>query len=84
MPVRFEYFALQTRDGWYVLPKLGDTGNRYSSLFVQAERAGGGLVLRYKYDLATAGGSRAPSSTGRARERDTRHAAGPGRRTIAA
>lgn len=55
MPVRFEYFALQTRDGWYVLPKLGDTGNRYSSLFVQAERAGGGLLLRYKYDLATAG-----------------------------
>src|SRR3954453_15226396 len=55
MPVRFEYFALQTRDGWYVLPKLGDTGNRYSRLFVQAERAGGGLLLRYKYDLATAG-----------------------------
>lgn len=55
MPVRLEYFALQTRDGWHVLPRLGDTGNRYSSLFVHAERAGGGLILRYTYDRATAG-----------------------------
>jgi hypothetical protein len=55
MPVRLEYFALQTRAGWYVLPKLGDTGNRYSSLFVQADRAGSGLLLHYQYDLATAG-----------------------------
>lgn len=55
MPIRFEHVALQTRDGWYVLPRLGDTGNRYSSLSVEAERAGRGLLLRYRYDQATAG-----------------------------
>jgi hypothetical protein len=55
VPVRLEYFALQTGTGWYVLPRLGDTGNRYSSLFVQAERAGSGLLLHYTYDLATGG-----------------------------
>lgn len=55
VPVRLVYIALQTRSGWYVLPKLGDTGDRYSSLFVEAERAASGLLLHYKYELATAG-----------------------------
>src|SRR5580704_8598025 len=45
MPIRLEYVAVQTRTGWYVLPKLGDTGDRYSSLSVTAERAGSGLLL---------------------------------------
>ena len=26
MPIRLEYFALQSRAGWYVSPKLGDIG----------------------------------------------------------
>ncbi len=55
IPIRLEYVAVQTRAGWYVLPKLGDTGDGHSSLSVQAERAGSGLLLRYKYDQATAG-----------------------------
>ncbi len=54
-PSRIEDIAIQTRAGWYVLPRIADTGNRYSSFAVEGERAGNGLLLHYTYDLATAG-----------------------------
>lgn len=52
---RLEYLAVQTRAGWFVLPQLGDTGNRYSSLAIEARREAGAVVISYGYELATAG-----------------------------
>jgi hypothetical protein len=55
MPVRTVHLAVQTRAGWYVLPAIGDTGNRYSGLSFDPARAGSGLVITYQSDMSTAG-----------------------------